>query len=103
MGMVSDLLGSIGITRLYHLNHRVWTMPSKPCPAIVQGYLDQFGRFPDLQKRGFAFLIDCSGRLFTAKKSSLKDVEGNSQAGTCFYVANFPPVYIAVYHTVVDL
>ena len=72
--------GTIEITCLF-LNCRVWAMPSsKPCPGLIQGYLDQFGRFPELRQRGFSFLIDCSGRLFTAKKPSLKDVEGNIEA-----------------------
>ena len=72
--------GTIEITCLF-LNCRVWAMPSsKPCPGLIQGYLDQFGRFPELRQRGFSFLIDCSGRLFTAKKPSLKDIEGNIEA-----------------------
>ena len=75
-----DSIGNYWNTCLF-LNCRVWAMPSsKPCPGLIQGYLDQFGRFPELRQRGFSFLIDCSGRLFTAKKPSLKDVEGNIEA-----------------------
>lgn len=56
-------------------------MPLKPLPGNIEKYVDAFSEFPKLKQNGFCFLIDCSSKLFKAKKPTLKDVEGNTEAG----------------------
>ena len=55
-------------------------MPGKPLGSEIQKYVDAFAEFPKLKQNRFCFLIDCSSKLFKAKKPTLKDVEGNTEA-----------------------
>lgn len=49
----------------------------------MTAYASEFAKHTILKERGFAFLLDISGKLFKAPKPSLKDVEGNTEVGDC--------------------
>ena len=46
---------------------------------LVSAYASEFAKHTILKQRGFAFLLDISGKLFKSAKPSLKDVEGNTE------------------------
>ena len=50
-------------------------------PGLISAYAQAFAKQEVLKHRGFAVLLDISGRLFKGKKPSLKDVEGNTEVG----------------------
>lgn len=56
-------------------------MPHPLDHVSIQCYADNFAKFPRLAENGFSFLVDISGKLFSARKPPLKDVAGNVEAG----------------------
>ena len=65
---------------------------------LVTAYASEFAKHTILKQRGFAFLLDISGKLFKAPKPSLRDVEGNTEVWDClsksvmFWIVNSYPI-----------
>ena len=50
-------------------------------PNLISSYAEAFAKQEALKHRGFAVLLDISGKLFKGRKPTLKDVEGNTEVG----------------------
>jgi len=48
---------------------------------LVAAYAQAFGQHEVLGARGFSVLMNISGNLFKSSMPTLKDVEGNTEAG----------------------
>ena len=78
-------------------------MPQPVDPNAVAQYAAAFGKQEQLRSCGFSFLCDVTGKLFRKNRVALKDINGNTQAGSVrtkeemilFHI--LPPLYIYIY------
>ena len=52
---------------------------------LIKRFAAEFAKFPILKTRGFSMLVNMSGKLFTAKCPSRKDVDANLEVGYEIY------------------